>query len=186
VISICNILELIGASPTYAMVTARDPTPFHPPVMRFIKHAVAGAAALAMAACGNDVEPLTATSVHGVVLTVTVPGRCLVGGCDPASSDATTLGLARVVNTGSSTAYLALCGSQPAFGEQQLIGGTWSNIGPAISCVSGSASGPLAPGDSLRINEFFAAGRRRLVLTVSSVPSMADAALATSAAFDVR
>jgi hypothetical protein len=47
--------------------------------MRFIKHAVAGAAALAMAACSNDVEPLTATPVHGVVLTVTVPGRCLVG-----------------------------------------------------------------------------------------------------------
>jgi hypothetical protein len=153
--------------------------------MRFIKHSVAGVAALSMAACSNDVEPLTATSVHGVVITVAVPGRCLVGGCDPASSEATILGLVRVVNTGPAATYLALCGPHPAFGEQQLVGGKWSNIGPAISCVFGPASGPLAPGDSIRINEFFAAGRRRLVLTVASVPSMADAALATSAAFDV-
>jgi hypothetical protein len=165
-------------------------TIYHPThvivVMRFSKHAIVGFAAVTMAACSNDVAPLTATSVDGVVISVTVPGPCLVGGCDPASSDATTLGLVRVVNTGSAVAYLALCGPRPAFAEQQLVGDTWTNVGPAISCVSGPASGPLAPGDSIRTNEFFAAGRRRLVLTVASVASMVDGAVATSAAFDVR
>jgi hypothetical protein len=44
---------------------------------------------------------------------------------------------------------------------------------------------PLAPGDNIRVNGFFAAGTRRIALIVASGASLADAALDTSASFDV-
>jgi hypothetical protein len=91
----------------------------------------------------------------------------------------------RILNTGMSPVYLATCGPQPALTEQQMIDGTWSFVGPAISCTLAPGPRLLAAGDSIQLNEFFARGHRRLLLTVASVPTMADQAVATSASFDV-
>jgi hypothetical protein len=153
--------------------------------MTRINSVFGGLLALALIGCDNNVGPVPADPVHGVLITITAPGRCLAGGCDPASSDATTLGLVRILNTGTSPAYLATCGPHPALGEQQFIDGEWKNVGPAITCTFPAVSGTLAAGDSIQLNWFFGRGRHRLVLTVAGVPTMADETLDTSASFDI-
>ena len=137
-------------------------------------------------ACADAVGPVAAHPVHSVLMTVTVPGACLNGGCDPFSGDATTLALASVVNTGSSTAYLATCGQGLAVAEEQFVSGKWVWVGPAVSCAFPSNPVALLPGDSTRFNWWFAAGRRRLGVTVASAVDMHDADLDTSASFDIK
>lgn len=51
----------------------------------------------------------------------------VAGGCDAYSSDRTTLALVRVVNRGSDTSYIGMCGPSPALNEQRLIDGQWSS-----------------------------------------------------------
>jgi hypothetical protein len=89
--------------------------------MAFIKPAVVLALALSPTGCGNTVGPVAASPAHGVLITIAVPGRCLVGGCYPVSGDVSTLGLVRVLNTGTSLVYLTTCGPQPALTEQQSM-----------------------------------------------------------------
>src|SRR3954466_15233563 len=89
---------------------------------------------VALAACSGDIAgPVAAHPAHSVVVTVTAPGPCLVGGCDPFSVDATTLALIRIVNTGSSIAYLATCGTSVAIAEEQFVNGKWVWVGPAVA-----------------------------------------------------
>lgn len=88
-------------------------------------------------------------------------------------------------NTSSSTAFLQPCGPSPSIVEQQLVNGKWENVGPAVTCAMPNIAIPLAPGDNIRVNGFFAAGTRRIALIVASGASLADAALDTSASFDV-
>ena len=145
------------------------------------------AAALLLAGCAaNSVAPLSANPVLGVVISVTVPGKCIVGGCDPPSADRHSLGLITIRNTSASTAFLQPCGSGPAIGEQEYVNGRWENVGPAVTCALPNVAIPLAAGDSLRFNEFFAVGTRRITLGVASAASLADVALDTSASFEVR
>ena len=141
---------------------------------------------LALAACDGTNMPTQAIPVHDVSITVTAPGRCLVGGCDPFSGDATTLGLIRILNTGTTTAYLQACGTYPALGQQQLVNGRWVNVGPAIACVYTPGPIALAAGDSVQVNMFFGAGTRRLELAVAGRADMSDEAVATSASFAIQ
>ena len=98
---------------------------------------VLSGALLLLVACRREIAaPLGANPVHEVLISVAVPGRCLVGGCDPPSADRTNLGLVRVLNAGSSTAYLEACGQQAAIVEQQFLNGAWAFVGPAIACVN--------------------------------------------------
>src|SRR5258705_154278 len=100
------------------------------PTSRFI--AFLCVALFALTACEHvPTAPLGAMPVHGVLITVAMPGRCLVGGCDPPGGDRTNLGLVTVVNSGVSTAYLHACGQYAAMHEQQLVDGQWTNVGPA-------------------------------------------------------
>ena len=84
--------------------------------------------------CGSRVVvgPIDA---HDVSIVVRVPGRCIVGGCDPVNAEAHTLVLTQIRNLGTATAFLHACGTYVALGEQQLVGGRWVNVGPAPSCV---------------------------------------------------
>jgi hypothetical protein len=113
-----------------------------------------------LAACSDPTAPTPAISPHGVVLFATVPGTCLVGGCDPVSSEATHLGLGTVRNTAPTTAFLQQCGTGPALSEQQFLNGQSVNVGPAISCAFAPGPITIAAGDSLRLNWSLGTGRR--------------------------
>jgi hypothetical protein len=69
--------------------------------------------------------------------------------------------------------------------EEQFLNGQWALVGPAVTCPVTTGPVALAPGDSLRVNWFFATGQRRIVLGVAGKPDLSDAALDASAAFDV-
>ena len=137
-------------------------------------------------ACASDVTaPVAANPVHGVLITMTVPGTCIVGGCDPADADRHTLGLIRIVNQGTAATFLRACGPSPHLIEQQLVNGEWANVGPAVDCVFPSTPIQLAPGDSLRFNQFFARGTRRIGVGVGGNQTLSDEAFDTSASFEV-
>ncbi len=145
------------------------------------------ALALLLDACqhGGDLTSPVANPVDNVLITVMVPGQCLNLGCDPPSADRTTLALVRVRNTGSVTSYLQTCGQQSALAEQQFVNGQWQDVGPAITCPVGAGPIALSPGDSIRVNWFFATGRRRIVLGVAGSVDLSNEGLSTSAAVDI-
>lgn len=139
---------------------------------------VAAFAALA-AACGSDAAtaPQAAASVE---MKLAVPGKCIAGGCDPASPSATALGLLTVTNTGSTDAFLRACGDGPAISEQVFNGSTWVNVGPAVECAFPSTPIRIAAGQTLEFNWWFAAGTRRLVEAAGEKADLSDAAIAAS------
>lgn len=137
--------------------------------------------------CGGDIAgPNGAMPAHGVLVASTVPGTCLVGGCDPANGEATTLGLVRIVNTGAAQAFVEACSSLPAVNEQVLVNGQWQAAGPPAECPVGPRSIAIAAGDSIRFNRFLAPGTRRLVLGVGTDANLASEALSISASFRVQ
>jgi hypothetical protein len=138
------------------------------------------------AACSSGIVEPGGTTGHDVSIAVDVPGVCIVGGCDPVSAEVHTLALIRIQNLGATTAFLRACGTQPALEEQQFVGGSWVSVGPAISCPLPSTPIPLAAGDSLRLNAFYAKGTRRVVMSVGGNASLSDEVLATSGAFVIR
>lgn len=140
---------------------------------------------LFVTACGAA-ELAGPQAVRNVDMTVDVPGRCLVGGCDPYSADRTTLALVRVVNRGSDTSYVAMCGSSPAFAEQQLIDGKWQFTGPVDACVNAPPTMALAPGDSVLANWYPPKGTSRMVLGVGATANVRDMELAASNAVRLR
>ena len=139
----------------------------------------------ALAACSEISAPTPAVPVHDVLITATVPGRCIVGGCDPITT-ATTLGLIQILNTGTATAFLQACGTYVALSEQQLVNGHWVNVGPAVTCPFTPGPIALAAGDSIQLNSWFAAGTRRVSVGVASRSDMGDEALDSSASFDIK
>lgn len=142
-----------------------------------------------LAGCSSgDLSSLTgvATPANGLLVSVSVPGPCLVGGCDPANAESNHLGLITVKNTGSEKVFVPLCGPLPAMGTQQLIDGKWVNVGPAASCVFGPPSMVIAPHDSLRFNSFFAAGIWRLSVGAATDTTLVNEGLSTSAPILVK
>jgi len=138
-----------------------------------------------VAGCGAGVDLTDPAAVRNVMISVDVPGQCL-SSCDPPSSDRTTLALVQAVNRGSDTSYINVCGSEPAWTEQQFVGGEWGYVGPVSDCVVGPVSMPLAPGASLRVNWFPPKGQSRMTLVVASTPTLTDAAQAALAAVDIK
>jgi hypothetical protein len=122
-----------------------------------------------------------ATTANGLLLAVSVPGRCLAGGCDPVDAEFDHLGLVTLRNSGTAKAFVRLCGTQPAIGTQQWINGEWTNVGPAVSCVFGPRSMVIAPHDSLQLNSFFAIGIWRLTVGVAADTALVTEGLSTSA-----
>ncbi|HVB30520.1 MAG TPA: hypothetical protein VNE60_03220 [Gemmatimonadaceae bacterium] len=143
------------------------------------------ALAIVFAACGS--ARLTGpVAVRDVAISVDVPGQCLFS-CDPPGQDRTTPTLVRAVNRGRDTSYISLCGDQPAWTEQQFVGGRWQNTYATVDCVVGPVSRPLAPDDSVRINWFPESGvRSRMTLTVGGTASLGDGELAASAAVEIN
>lgn len=137
------------------------------------------AVVLAATACGGA-ELSGPLPVRDVVLSVDVPGRCLVGGCDPFSSDRPTLALVHAVNHGSDTSYIAMCGPSPAFAEQVLVNGQWVFMGPVDACVNGPLTMALAPGDSVLANWYPPKGTSRITLGVGATAAPQDLALDAS------
>lgn len=138
-------------------------------------------------ACGGDIAgPNGAMPAHGVLIASTVPGACLVGGCDPANAEATTLGLVRIVNTGATPAFVEACGSLPAVNEQVLVNGQWQEVGPPVQCPAGPRTIAIAAGDSIRLNRFFAPGTRRLDLGIGTDANLTGEELSISASFGVQ
>ena len=142
-----------------------------------------------IAACSSgDLSNLTgvATPANGLLVSVAVPGPCLVGGCDPVSTELNHLGLITLTNTGSGKVFVPLCGTLPAMGTQQLVNGKWVNVGPAASCVAGPPSMVIAPHDSLRFNQFFAVGVWRMSVGAATDTALVNEALSTSASTVVK
>jgi hypothetical protein len=149
---------------------------------------LAAAAMVVLAgACASDVvAPQSANVVDGVAVSMVVPGRCLLADCDPVVRPGVLLGVGTIVNTSDHTAFLHACGmGLVALQEQQLVNGTWVNVGPGVLCTVGPSSVPLAPGDSVQFNEFFSSGTRRIVIGVGTTADLADETLASSASFVV-
>ena len=148
------------------------------------------AASLVVLFCGcggNLVGPNDiAMPANGLLVSLAIPGPCLVGGCDPANSESTHLGLITLTNTGSEKVFVPLCGPLPAMGTQQFVDGKWVNVGPAVLCAAGPPSMAIAPHDSLRFNQFFAIGVWRLGLGAATDTALVDEALSQSAAVVVR
>lgn len=144
---------------------------------------VLGVALLASAAgCGDMVGPSNvAVPAHALLVSIAVPGRCIVGGCDPISTELNRLGLVTLANTGSAKVFIRLCGGAPAIGEQQFVNGQWINVGPAITCAVGPTSKAIAPNDSVQINMWFGVGTWRLNLGVAADTALATEALSVSA-----
>jgi hypothetical protein len=142
---------------------------------------------LGVVACGGGDAALSGPlPVRDVVMSVDVPGRCLAGGCDPISADRATLALVRVVNRGSDTSFIAMCGPSPAFDEQQLIDGQWQFTGPAVACVNGPPTMPLAPGDSVLANWYPPKGTSRMTVGVGPTASVFTLELDVSNAVRLR
>lgn len=126
------------------------------------------------AGCGAAAALDAPVPVRDVVVLVDLRGRCLVGACDPIALDRPTLALVRLVNRGTDTSYIAMCGPQPALAEQQWIDGQWQFSGPADACVNGPPSMALAPGDSMLTNWWPPTGLSRLMLGVGPTSSFRD------------
>ncbi len=143
---------------------------------------------LISACTNNDIAGPTdtATPANGLVLTLAVPGRCVVGGCDPVSGAVDHLGLITLTNTGTAKVFLPLCGTLPAFGTQQFVDGKWVNVGPAVACAFGPRSTVIAPHDSLQFNSFFAIGIWRMVVGAATDTALVNEGLATSAPVVVK
>lgn len=138
--------------------------------------------AFLISACARDVTaPADPGALH-VLLTVTIPGHCLVGGCDPPGGGRTSLALVRALNTGTTTVSLQTCGDYVQFREEQFVEGQWQWVGPAITCPINHGPITLAPGDSLQVNWWFASGTRRMVLA-GSTTDFRDSSVSTSASF---
>lgn len=151
-----------------------------------IPTAAAVTAIAIVAGCSDAVAPGVAMPAYGLSILVAVPGRCLVGGCDPVSSDVNRLGLVTMTNATAETVFVQLCGGSPAIDEEELTGGQWINVGPAYSCANGPRSIAIAPRDSLQTNRFFAPGTRRLRAGVALDSALTTEASSTSASFIVK
>lgn len=143
-------------------------------------------ASLAVSCGGEMTTPQLATPAHGLLVTVAVPGKCLVGGCDPANSEQDRLGLVTLTNTGSAFVFVPICGTLPAIQEQQFVNGQWVNVGPAVSCAFGPLSRSIAPRDSLQMNVFFGAGTWRMTVGAAVDSLLATEMVSASAAVDVK
>lgn len=130
----------------------------------------------------NDV----AMPAHGLLLSVAVPGRCLVGGCDPVNTQTNQLGLITLTNTGTQNVYVPLCGPLPAMTTQQFVYGEWVNVGPVASCVFGPPSMVIAPHDSVQFNQFFAIGIWRMNVGAATDTALVTEGLSISAPLVVR
>lgn len=140
-------------------------------------------AVLALAGCASDAVSPSSSAPHparNVVVSLTVPGQCLVGGCDPPSADFHTLGLIRIVNTGTSTVFLQPCGTVPLILIQHFINGQWFTQPINFACVAPLDAISLAPGDSIRMNQFFASGPVRVGVTVGTDANLSGELLSTS------
>ena len=138
--------------------------------------------------CNGDLAGPNAAAMpaNGLLVSLSVPGPCLVGGCDPVNLETNHLGLITLTNTGTEKVFVPLCGPLPAMGTQQFVGGTWINVGPVASCVVGPPSMVLAPHDSLRFNQFFAAGIWRSSVGAATDTALVNEGLSTSAAVVVK
>ncbi|MBI1810081.1 MAG: hypothetical protein HYR75_09310 [Gemmatimonadetes bacterium] len=137
-------------------------------------------------ACSHilDVTSPDAHPVRGIELSIVIPGSCLLT-CAPVLADHQALAIVRVVNRGGQASYVQTCGTQAMLVEQQYVLGQWVNSGAAIICPVTPRQLSLAPGDSIRVNWYFASGRSRIVLGVGGRADLSDAALAAAAAIDV-
>jgi hypothetical protein len=172
---------LIGLKGSYETGCNLRSEYFHSPAMK--SYMIFAAAMLAACTDAATSPPIVS---HGVMITIAVPGRCLVGACDQVSADFSHLGLVTIRNAGATTAYLHRCGPGPALAEQQFVKGQWVMFGPAISCPVTPGPLTLAPGDSLQSNWFFWAGEWRMTLGVASQASMSDETLDASASIGIK
>jgi hypothetical protein len=142
---------------------------------------------VALGACSGDLAgPTVATPANGLLVSVSVPGQCLVGGCDPANATFNHLGLITLTNTGSEAVFVPLCGPLPAMGTQQFVNDKWVNVGPVASCVAGPPSMAIAPHDSFRFNSFFAIGIWRMSVGAATDTALSNEGLTTSAPVAVK
>ena len=134
----------------------------------------------ALLGCSDTTGPRSAHVADGVVIRVEVPAPCLHV-CS-ATGSAMALGTATVVNSGTTTAYLAHCGASPALMLQFWQNGAWVTIIPPVLCVNASASIALAPGDSIQENIWLQMQPTRIALDVSTTADLAEVQTTTSAA----
>jgi len=135
---------------------------------------------------GGDNLTGVATPANGLLLSLAVPGPCIVGGCDPVSADFNHLGLITLTNTGSERVFVPLCGPLPAIGTWQFLNEKWVNVGPAVSCVFGPSSMVIAPHDSVRFNAFYGVGIWRVSVGAATDTALVHEGLSISAPVAIR
>lgn len=133
-------------------------------------------------ACSTDMTaPGGAMPANGLLVSLAVPGRCLVGGCDPFSVQLNRLGLVTLTNTGNAKVFLPLCGSAPEIGQQQFVNGQWVSMAIGYACVAGPVSKVILPHDSLQLNMWFGTGTWRAVIGAAADTLLTTQALSASA-----
>jgi hypothetical protein len=152
------------------------------PLFRFAATAAALAALAGCADAGVATGPETA---HEVSVAVTVPGLCIVASCTAPVGGPNALGLIEITNSGSADAFLVACGSTVAIGEQVFRNGTWAIVGPAVLCALPSTPIRLAAGQTMRFNDYFAPGTRRVGVGVTADGTLATQESAVSGSFRV-
>lgn len=132
--------------------------------------------------CSSDMTaPGGAMPANGLLVSLAVPGRCLVGGCDPFSAQLNRLGLVTLTNTENAKVFLPLCGSAPVIGEQQFVNGQWVGMPINYACVAGPISKVILPHDSLQLNMWFGTGTWRAVIGAAADTMLRTQELSTSA-----
>jgi hypothetical protein len=143
-----------------------------------------------VAACAGDLTlPIApAQPVRDVLVTVEVPGPCISNICGPTSFyDPRHLGVVRIANGGTATAWIPACGLGPVVTVQKFVHGEWlTEAVPAIACAVTPGPIVVQPGESFATNRFFESGTFRVTVGVAGAEDLHDVELATSASFQVR
>jgi hypothetical protein len=142
---------------------------------RLVAVAIAGTA-LVMG-CAKSDSATGPTPAHGVVLEV--------ASRSPAANG-TTVSL-RIRNTATDAAFLRMCGQEPSVILQRFVDGVWkSELQVALACPNGPPSQSLAASESVVVSRTVTgSGRFRFAADVGSTADLSDAAMASSASFDV-
>lgn len=139
-----------------------------------------------IAGCSSGDLTGVATPAHGLLVSLVVPGPCVVGGCDPVSAEFDHEGLITLTNTGNDKVFVPLCGPFPAIGTQQFVDEKWVNVGPAASCVFGPPSMAIAPHDSVRFNAVYAVGIWRVSVAAATDTTLGNEGLSISAPVNIK
>lgn len=127
--------------------------------------------------CGSDLTSGTPGPVisHDVSITARLGGHSATG-------DSVTI---HIANSGTATAYLPRCGTQPLLLTQQFANGVWTGGVQNFLCIASEAGPVTIPaGSAVDVIRILQQGRYRMMVGVASKSDLSDRETARSEAFD--